>query len=925
MKKIADFLIKSRYVLLIIFIGLAIASIFMSKKTNINSDMSKYLPDSSQMKNGTTILKEEFTDLSEDCRLRVMFDNLKDEQKLEIKDELATLDYVDSVVYEPDSIHYNKDNHTLYLLSSKYDYSSKEFKQMRKAVMTKFSGYDIHCQNENQENDTLPGHIIAGAVIILMIILFIMSNSWVEPFLFITSIGLSILINMGTNMFLPSVSKTTHSIASILQLVLAMDYSIILSNRYRQERKKVHPEENSGSAVAGNAPSNDIEAMRNAIASAIPSVCSSSITTIVGLLALCFMNFKIGADLGIVLAKGVFFSLLCVFTVLPGLMTLFDKLIQKTAKKSPFIPMGGLAKAEYKARIIFGCLFLVIFGIVFVAKDKAGISYGNPSTKHVINDVFPKENRFIVLYDNNDESRMPEFIKEFTEDENVAAGNCFATTLGAKMNSQEMYQYIDNMLGGADSSNLLGGFTLDESIIKFIYYDRFSDREGEKMTLEEFVGFVNAFITNNPMASEFIDEASMTQLNQYSALCSKDAINTQRNADELSQLFGIDKSALSALMSYTGKSTLSINELLAAIKDPTVSTVISASGALTNEDINAIAFYDNLVSSIMNDKSYTAKEMATMIALIQDKANGESSTKVPKADETTEGYIRLVYEYYFSSVNYDDSWTMDIEELFNHIMESETFSQLLDEESKKGLQMVSMGLSAGKGKLVGKSHSICALTTYLIDGHPDSMEFTKKLESFCDDNFEKDYYLIGNTPMSYEMSKTFKDELNKITLITALAIFIVVLVTFRSLVIPTILVLLIQCSVYITMVVMNLFGMDMHYLALLIVQSLLMGATIDYAIVFTNFYIEKRADRGVKEALKSAYQASIRTILTSGLIMIFITWILGYVFADPSIGQICHIISIGVTCALVMILCFLPGMLAVCDRFVVKKTAYPSK
>ena len=118
---------------------------------------------------------------------------------------------------------------------------------------------------------------------------------------------------------------------------------------------------------------------------------------------------------------------------------------------------------------------------------------------------------------------------------------------------------------------------------------------------------------------------------------------------------------------------------------------------------------------------------------------------------------------------------------------------------------------------------------------------------------------------------------------------------------------------------MGIMGSAMNYLALLIVQSLLMGATIDYAIVFTNFYIEKRAEKDKKEALISAYKASIRTILTSGMIMIFITLIMGYFFPDPSSGEICHIISIGVAFALVMILFMLPGILAVCDRLIVPR------
>ena len=517
MKKIADFLVKTRYILLAVFLLFAAASFFLMDKVNINYEMSKYLPDSSRMKEGTDILAEEFPDMTEPSGVRVMFDNLSDTQKLNVKTQLEAIKYVDSVTYEPDSIYYNKDNHTLYILESKYDYNTDEFKSILATLDEDFiDSYDAVYSSNEAGSGALPTYIVAGAVAILMVILILMSNSWIEPFLFLFSIGLAILINMGTNVFLPSVSNTTHSITSILQLVLAMDYSIILSNRYRQERKRLaanfsstavaaqtdpqtaaaHPAD-AGKTIAGMQDVDPREAMRNAIRSAIPSVCSSSLTTIVGLLSLCFMNFKIGADLGVVLAKGVFISLLCVFTVLPGLIILFDKLIKKTAKKSLTVPTGGLARFEFSARIVIAILFIFVFAGVFIAKGNAKITYGSPANQDAVNKVFPRDNRFVLLYSNSDEDKMEDMVEIMSAKDGVTAVNTYSNTLGSRMDADTMFAYISSMMGldGSESgSSPLGDFTLDAQMVRFLYYDHYSSRSDERLTLEEFIGFVNSAI-----------------------------------------------------------------------------------------------------------------------------------------------------------------------------------------------------------------------------------------------------------------------------------------------------------------------------------------------------------------------------------------------------------------------------------------------
>ena len=177
-------------------------------------------------------------------------------------------------------------------------------------------------------------------------------------------------------------------------------------------------------------------------------------------------------------------------------------------------------------------------------------------------------------------------------------------------------------------------------------------------------------------------------------------------------------------------------------------------------------------------------------------------------------------------------------------------------------------------------------------------------------------WLIGTSEMNREMAQNFDTEMNRITLISALAIFIVVALTFRSLVIPLVLVLTVQCGIYLTMTFIGLSGGAMFYLAILMVQCILMGATIDYAILYTSYYREERLNGDVPEAIRGAYDGALHTILTSALIMIGAAGILGYVFANPAIGEICLTISRGAISATLIIVFVLPGVLAALDRFV---------
>ena len=172
--------------------------------------------------------------------------------------------------------------------------------------------------------------------------------------------------------------------------------------------------------------------------------------------------------------------------------------------------------------------------------------------------------------------------------------------------------------------------------------------------------------------------------------------------------------------------------------------------------------------------------------------------------------------------------------------------------------------------------------------------------------------------MAYEMSQTFNAESNFITILTMLAIFVVVAITFKSVILPIILVLTIQCAVYLTMGILSVSGGTVYFISLLIVQSILMGATIDYAILYASYYLEHRKKMDMREAMIHSYNQSIHTILTSASILVIVTLIVGH-FASAIAAKICKTISQGTFCSTILILFLLPAVIGAWDRVIMRR------
>lgn len=881
MKKIANFLVDKRHIILAVFLVLAGISVFLMGKVNLNYDMTKYLPDDSSMKIGMDIMDEEFGE-EESSSLRVMFTGLSETEKTEIYDYLSSLKNTAGVDWEADSADYNKDGYTLYVINTKLDAYSDECAEIYDAVTEKYSDKEVYFSGDidSANEPVVPTYLLIAALLILTVVLFVMSESWFEPVIFFANIAVAVLINMGTNVFLPSISNLTNSIVPILQLVLSMDYSIILMNRYTQEK-----------ALCDS----NTDAMKNAVAKSFSSVTSSSLTTFVGLLALVFMSFKIGADMGVALAKGVLISLICIFTVLPSLILMSDKLTTKLHKKSLHIAMGGYAKFTAKFRYVIGAAFVCIFIASAMLKGGTEITY-SLETSNKVDEVFPSDNAVVMLYDRNDETAAEEIATEIEQDENVTSVTGYYNTLGKSYSSDELAELVKEMDAGG----------IDASMLNLVYYDYYAGDKDLKIKISDILEFLSA---DEGELSDMIDEDSKAQIETLAAFTNEDTINKPLGASKLAELLGMDEQTVSQLMAMSG-----------------------------TEQMSAKDFVDFLIGNILSNPDYasmfgqeSAEQLYTLQAVMKMAGMEYTAEEFYQAfsgfsDKIDEDTVKLMYLYYGAENCYDETWTLPLPLLMDYIsddvMENPLFADYVSDDMKESVRDISSRISEGASELKGEHYSRIIFNTTYAEDSAETRTFMEKLDSLTAEKMEGDCYLIGNSPMSYEMSRTFDDELNKITLITAVAIFLVVALTFRSVLIPLALVLIVQCGVFSTMTFIGVSGGGMYYLALLIVQCILMGATIDYGILYTNYYRSYRAARNAAEvqaALKNAYDGSMHTILTSALIVVAVTGILGLTLPDPTVGAICLTLAVGALCATLLILFLLPGVLACVDKLICRK------
>lgn len=879
MKKIADWIVDKKITVLIVTAILTAVAVFGIFQTNVNYDMSKYLPKDSTVKQGMEIMEDEYGEMSS---ITVMFDDLTEQEQLSRKTELESIENVKSVVYLQDDETYQKDNHSKYMLTVSANTYSKEARSILETIKNKY-GDSVYCSGAVVDNDMMVSTLVEEipiiaviAVVIIFAILFLLCNSWVEPFLYMGCIGIAILFNMGSNAFLPSVSFMTFAVGALLQMGLSMDYSIMLMNRYNQEKLK-----NPNPSIA----------MKNALLNAFGAITSSSVTTIVGLLVLLFMSFKIGQDMGIVLAKGVFISLICIFTILPGLVVQFDKAMTRTHKKSLNLNMKPVMKIAGKIRFISVPLIAVIAVGAYFVKDDLSVTYiktfDNPD-QTAIEEVFGIDNQTVLLYENNESpENVEKYISWLEKHEDVNSVQDYSNTIGKSYTYKELAEDMD--------------MTEEQAKMMYqMYKDNQNQSEFEKITMYELICYMDDNIAKNPSYAEFMSEEQIKQIS-----------NARKELDDGKKQLEEAEAQIAA----SEEQILSGEQQLNDAKDQ-----MKLAG-MTDERIAAqLGEQEEEIEAGKAQLETGKKQLEQSKAVYEKEMNSKELAKVMEQDTSDIEEMFKIRRMSMLNVE-NDTLTLDefLSFITDEIMPNETYSAAIDDNMRSQIADGEKQIEENRNLMLGKNYNRMIISVNQPSEGKSTFSCIGSIADKADEYFEHNIYLVGDSAMGYEMDEGFTDELNFVTILTVIAILIVVLITFRSFVSSAVLVAVIQTAVFITTAIVCLQGYSVNYIALILVQCILMGATIDYGILLFDNYREKRLTLEKKEAIGEAMNCSIKTILTSSLILIATCLTVSVIMTQKIIAQTCMMIAYGAICSVIMVIFILPAILLLVDRVIIKK------
>lgn len=889
MKKISSFIVKARYVLLGIFVALVGLCSFLMTKVNINYDMLIYLDKDSTSTVALNKMEEEFGSVGQ---AQIMIKDISFDEAKNVESKLGSIKGIASVVFTENV----KDTEYFILNAGSEDTGSALYK-----VFLTTGNYDVESYDTVDEIRNIlisyrdSGHAIGtvalngGAVeskfltetldsdmtkiliivaLVVLVILTIVSQSWIEPLIFALVAGGAILINMGTNILLNalpnignSMSFITKAIAAVMQLALAMDYSIILLHAYKEQKAK---------------GLNKNEAMTNALSSSFAPVSSSSLTTIAGLVALMFMSFSIGFDVGLVLAKGILVSLLCVFLFMPALLILFDPLLEKTKHKSIDEIANNwnekrkaknkkcgkkshsFAGFQYKTRYIIPsiALALVIVGAIFnfnsehdfVLKastdDNAAVNVENK----LISDTFGTQNTLVVLlpkdtYSYEKEQDVIKYLNEYQYDgENVINSRKGLTTYG-----------INIPLTSAEVSQKFG---LPQNVVDVVY----ANMNVSRATVEELITYLS---TKN--------EAGITPLEAYLG-------NIQKTIDD----------------SYNSFKTSLYNEDL-SINQTAIAQMIQfctayENGFLEQNDQNNAMYknYKTLITTLTKEEIMSQYPFVTENVASQLTENGPVYNFIVL---TTISNNQIANKYASAVVQKLNPYVSQIETA-NSMFKSENYVRIIF-----NLNM------------------------------PTSSEASFKAINEISDYLYKNYdglQLVCETYVYSQIKDVFNSDIVKVNLISFFAVLIIIAITFKGAFVPVLLTVLIQGAIWVTMGISTIFGNNIFFICYLVVMCIQMGATIDYGILLTNNYVNSRKIMNKRDAMNQALKSSATTIFTSGSILILATLIVGLVSKVSIISDLGLLLTRGCIISVVMIILCLPQCLLLCDK-VIEKTTYKTK
>ena len=742
--KAAEFIVDKRKAFYLVFIVGIIISLICMPYIKVNNNIASYLPETTETKKSLNITDEQFVTYA---TTNIMVSNVTFSKAEEIEETIKATEGVKSVTFENDEDHY-KNSAALYEVTlNETDDLDRELAIIDN-IKERLSGYDVYTysatiDDTSRQLDNEMTIIVALVLVVILLVLLFTSKSFMEIPVFLMTFGAAAALNTGTNVLFGEISFISKSVGVVLQLALAIDYSIILSHRFAEEKTRM----------------DDHEAIVTALSKAIVEISSSSLTTISGLAALTLMELGIGKDLGLVLCKGILFSLVSVFFLMPGLLLMFSKLIDKTTHKS-FVPsIDKWCRLMIKIRKILPPVFgaIMIAGLVF--SNMASYTFDSLSQdptrptersigKHKIEGAFGEKNQLMLIVPVGDHQKEKKIIDRVKESEYISGSLALAST------------------------EIEDGHTLTE-----------------QMTAREF--------------------ADMMEMD-YSAV------------KLLYQAYGINNDEYNAVLGDVTEYRVEPIKLLFFLRD------------------------------YMDKKVITFSEQ-------DEKDLYETFDKLDDAVEQLEGdkYSRMVFNY-----------TCPVE--------SEEAFALVD-----------------------------TVRSTALEYYPEA-------------------YVAGSSTSAKELKDSFDGDNMKINLLTAIAVLFILMFTFRSAGLPVLLVMCIQGSIWINFSIPYLTSKPMFFLGYLVVSSIQMGATIDYAIVFASRYTElRKTEDKITAAMESLNQA-FPTVLTSGSILLMAGFLIGIVSTSPVISSLGIALGRGTLISILIVMSVLPQIIILFDKLI-EKSAFPKR
>lgn len=383
MKKFYTGVVKCRKAIMVLFIAAAITGLFLSRLVSVNYDITDYLPPDSPSTVALDVMGEEFDGGIPNAR--VMIRDVSVVQALEYKEKLKQIDGVQEVTWlddvvdvrepletqETDTVEaYYKDGTALFTVTVEEEKRLEAVEAMRELVGENgaLTGNAVSTATATTDTVVEISRIVVVAVLFVLLVLILTTNSWVEPLIVLGGLGVAILINNGSNLIFGEISFVTNAAGSILQLAVSLDYSVFLIHRF-EECRQTNP--------------NVEEAMVDALCKSTGSILSSGLTTVIGFVALCLMRFLLGPDLGLALAKGVALSLITVFIFMPALILSLHKLMDKTRHKNFMPSFRGFGRLVQKMMLPLVCVFLVLVVPSYLASNSNSYYYGS---SHMFNE-----------------------------------------------------------------------------------------------------------------------------------------------------------------------------------------------------------------------------------------------------------------------------------------------------------------------------------------------------------------------------------------------------------------------------------------------------------------------------------------------------------------------------------------------------------